>query len=104
MQPTLFDNPIAASADPRTSHHSAERVTRTGKRAAHAEHVLKLVRLHPDSTAVELFASQSAPALCDRHEVSRRLADLAHKGLIARGEPRRCSVNGTEMVTWRATS
>jgi hypothetical protein len=51
-----------------------------------------------------LFASQSAPALCDRHEVSRRLADLAHKGLIARGEPRRCSVNGTEMVTWRATS
>lgn len=91
--------PIAANADPATSHESAERATRSGARRRHAEIVLQLVRHWPGLTAVELHARQSQ---LERHEVSRRLADLERAGLVHKGPPRKCVIAGTSQSTWIA--
>ncbi|MDE2100900.1 MAG: winged helix-turn-helix domain-containing protein [Patescibacteria group bacterium] len=90
--------PIAANQDPETSHESARRVNASGSRKAHARMVLELVRLHPGSTSCELHAAQY---VLDRHEVSRRLSDLLHAGLVRQETARPCRIKGTRMVTWR---
>lgn len=97
---TLFDGlPLAANADPVTSHEAAERHTASGARGRHCRLVLTLVQENPGATAVELYAVQQE---LERHEVSRRLADLRNAGLVCQGEPRACTVRGTRMVTWYA--
>jgi len=101
-QPGLFDLPLAATADPASSHAAAAEATRSGRAQRHREVVLRLVKAHPDKTAVELFSLQTGPDTLGRHEISRRLADLKNLGLVEQGAPRKCSVNGTAMVTWRA--
>lgn len=46
--------PVAANADPVTSHQAAREVTRSGKRASQLFGVLELVKKHPLSTSLEL--------------------------------------------------
>jgi hypothetical protein len=96
-----LENPIARETDPASSIAAGERVTRSGQRHKNAAEVLDLVRRLPGSTSVELFASQAhADDRLDRHEVSRRLADLERSGHVRKGPQRRCRVNRTAMVTW----
>jgi hypothetical protein len=92
-------HPLAANADPTTSHDAADRHTASGRRGAHCDRVLALVRAHPGSTSVELYEAQEGEGL-DRHEVSRRLSDLMHAGKVRQGHKRPCRVKGVEMVTW----
>lgn len=102
---SLFDSlpdlpQAAANADPDTSHEAAERMTVSGRRQRHAALVLDLVRRFPGSTSVELHQAQSGESRLDRHEVSRRLADLKAMGLVRQGDKRTCRIRGTNMVTW----
>lgn len=90
---------LARPSDPKTSHCAAEAVTANGTRQRNLDAVLWLVRRFPEATAVELWSVQR---VLDRHEISRRLADLKNLGLVVQGTARRCEVKHTSMVTWRA--
>lgn len=101
-QLTLFDlGAQSRTTDPPSSHEAAERVTASGRRDANARAVLALVTTHPGQTSVELW--QLSAGRLERHEVSRRLADLERLGRVTRGPLRACRVRGTTMLTWHAT-
>lgn len=93
----ITESPAARSTDPETSHEAARRVTESGVRQGHAERVLAAVRAHPGMTSREL----AGPTGLERHEVARRLADLANAGLVEQQDARPCSVGRGRAVTWR---
>lgn len=106
-QRDLFDNlppplpPASSPADPDTSRQAEEEHTKAGTRRRNLDRVLALVRGRPGSTAVELWHGQKdEPGAVGRHEVSRRLADLAHAGLVRQGKARPCWIRERSMVTW----
>lgn len=95
--------PIAANADPLTSHEAGERHNESGKRDRHKKIAWVLVMAMPGKTAHELWAGASEreqDELGSYHELYRRLSDLRNEGAIKQTAPRRCSVKGTRMVTW----
>lgn len=91
--------PIARATDPETSHVAASEHTNNGRRAAHAERILAVVRAHPGWTYREI--ARLVPEL-EAVEVQRRLADLADLGRVVRGEARACKVSGRPAQTWGA--
>lgn len=91
---------MAAIADPATSHAAAERHERSGLAETNRKIVLALVRDYPGSTSVELHAAQGDRSHLDRHEVSRRLADLKNAGIVQQGDAKECSIKRTAMVSW----
>lgn len=86
--------PASRLSDPVTSY-LAEEGHNKGKRFTHQQTVYAFVKRAKGRTAAELgFLSGLG-----QHETSRRLADLT--GIYVRkGEIRKCTVNGTSMVTW----
>jgi hypothetical protein len=117
--PSLFGDPVeaagpyretvpdvratAALGDLDTSRQAAERMNASGATGRNAAVVLALVCRHPGSTSVELFEAQGFGSDLDRHEISRRLADLERAGRVHKGPVRDCRVKLTPMVTWHAT-
>lgn len=103
-QLSMFDGsdhlaePLARKTDPETSHEAAREHRKSGKLTQSMSDVLAAVRKYGGLTAVEL-ALQSC---LDRYEVSRRLADLRHAGLVRWGGSRVCEVNKRKMETWWA--
>jgi hypothetical protein len=88
----------AANADPITSFEAAERVERGGRAASHRAIVLAYVRANPGHTSAEIGAATGI----GRHEAARRLPELREGGLVQSGAPRRCAINATAAMTWRA--
>lgn len=88
--------PATRKYDPESSHLAEEEVTESGKREKQYRTVMSAISETPGYTAVELSRRHNL----DRYMVSRRTADLCHKGMITRGAPRRCTVNKRSMVTW----
>ena len=70
-----------------------------GGGARHADLVLASVRRTPGLTAGELGGLTELGHI----EAQRRLSDLKNAHLVRAGEPRRCGVKGSRMVTWFAT-
>lgn len=84
-------SPVAAHADPHTSHVAAREVTRSGERKRQADEVYRAVVRWPGRTSAELAELMGAP----RHLTARRLPDLADEkngALVRRGEAKVCSV------------
>jgi len=97
LQQALFaETPRARRTDPSTSHSAAERMRVSGALGKQAAAVLEAVKTWPGFTAVEI----SQRAQIDRHAVSRRLPDLVARGMVRRGPPIVCSVNGRPQSTW----
>ncbi len=95
--------PLASPADPVTSVDAGERHLKSGKLGANCKVALELVRLYPGKTAVELFNAQGDMGSMNRHEMSRRLADLKNAGLVKHGPARACEfAPHSTMVTWEA--
>lgn len=92
--------PLAAAADPVTAHEAGERHERSGRLKANLAIVFALVKREPGSTSVELHAAQGDRSDLDRHEVSRRLADLKNAGRVRQGPAKECSIKRTAMVSW----
>lgn len=90
-------SPIAANADPHTSHKAARELTDSGRRQSQTERVAALVRLTPGLTSAELAARHGL----DRHSVAKRLSDALHAGLVTRTTARKCSVTGKEAFVWQ---
>ena len=87
----------ARKSDPVTSHIAAETVQKTGKRSRNQGIALELVRRYPGRTACEL--SQLTDQM-ERHEMSRRLPEVAAQGLIHKGARRKSRATGNPAVTW----
>lgn len=90
--------PIAATADPATSHEAAAALTASGARDMQKRRVLAALRKFPFVTSAEL----AQMGHLDRYECARRLPDLERDGLAVRQEPRPCAVTGKRAQTWRA--
>ena len=91
--------PIAANADPFTSHLAGLEITTSGQRTSEKRRVLEALKLEP------LYITSAELAIrtgLDRHLVARRLPDLAEDGLVERCAARNCSVTGRKAITWRA--
>ena len=73
--------PLAAHADPMTSHRAASVLTRSGARDAQKREVLAALRRHPGVSSKQL----AALAKLDRHQCGRRLPDLERDGFVRRG-------------------
>jgi len=87
--------PASRSTDPETSRLAEEMINQAGTRFNHQQRVGRMVKLCPGKTAAELGALTAL----GQHESSRRLADIT--GItVEKGERRKCSVKGTQMVTW----
>lgn len=86
----------ARSSDPYTSHLAAGEHEATGKLATNLLTVARAVRRWPGRTSAELAE------LCEleRHEVARRTADAQKRGMIYKGDARRCRVSGRLGMTW----
>ena len=100
---TLFDfptyPPASRHSDPATSR-AAEQLMNLSGRASHCRIVLAAVQKYPHMTAVELLPFCGL----ERHEISRRLADLCSRGAVRVSGQRRCRVRNTLMQTWEATT
>lgn len=98
---TTFPNraPIAANADPQTSHEAAAALTASGARDMQRRRVLDALRRYPFVTSAELARFGKL----DRYECARRLPDLERDGVaVVRQLPRPCTVTGKRAQTWRA--
>ena len=71
--------------------------SKRGKRQGNCAKLEAFVLLHPGMTSLEIAHATGM----DRHEVSRRLADLKNDGRATQGVMRKCHVNGHAMLTWR---
>ena len=97
--------PIAAKADPPTSHEAGAKHAASGKLGDHARIALDLVRLHPGKTYKELFTLASdadQKELHDAVELMRRLSGLKAAGFVRHGPARACTIGTRSCVTWEA--
>ena len=90
-------SPRARNTDPVSSHEAANR-QRKGRAYTDGHVVFSIVKIWPGSTSAEL-ANLSGR---DRHMIARRLPDLEERGLVRRGEIRKCKAHGTNAVSWWA--
>ncbi len=77
---------------------------RFGKLYTNAAMVLRLVQLHPNCTANEIWSQCSDGVRVDLkepQEIRRRLNDLKRRRLVKRVNHRKCNVKGTLMGTWK---
>lgn len=96
-----LESPIAANADPDTSHEAARKITDSGKREGQLMGVLALVKRYPLCTSMELAIRSRT---YDRYILARRLPELASGGLVLRRTPRQCTVSGLRAITWEAAT
>ncbi len=106
IQPGLFDpiepfpnrEPIAANADPASSHIAAREITESGLRGRQKREVLEALR----ACGMQRTSAEVAyDSKLDRHMVARRLPDLREDGLVEQCEMHTCGVTGRKAVTWR---
>jgi hypothetical protein len=94
-------SPIAAQADPESSHLAAVEVTQNGQRDREASEALALVRLYPGHTSREL-ATLGGIGVDGRYMLARRLPELRdiQPPLVRNGTMRACSDSGKLAMTW----
>ena len=81
-------------SDPDTSREAAEQ--HATKAESHRQIIAAYVRTFSGHTSAEVAVATRL----ERHEVSRRLADLEKSGDVRKGPERPCETNGHKMVTW----
>ena len=82
--------------DPDTSRDAAESLVTSGRLNAQCERVLRLLKAHNGCTSAELAHQTDT----DRSMIARRLPDLEKRGLVYKGETRKCEINGTNAKPW----
>lgn len=94
--------PIAAHADPATSHQAARDLARSGQlgRSMRATLAALAVWQGAPPTSHELAGEDEGR----RHAIARRLPDLRERGLVENGPARPCAVTGKRAVTWVVTA
>ena len=88
--------PNYRKSDPLSSMLAGDEVTNNGVRQNQCDAVFEAVQKSPRRTARELAEEFGI----DRYAVSRRLADLAHQGLIRKSSSRTCEIGKRLSCTW----
>ena len=70
----------------------------SGRLSRYEAAAMDLVSRHPGKTGYELDQIDGN----DDRRISKRLGGLANRGLLVRGEKRRCEIKGSNCVTWTA--
>jgi len=83
LRQRLQAKPIAHRDGTQSERIAAVDVTESGTRESQVLIVAKYVSDHPGQTALGIAAKTKL----DRYQVSRRLADAEHLGLVHKGEP-----------------
>jgi len=90
-----IQTPASHKNDPDSSYEAEDRMNKSGKRKRQQQITLDAVKKHPGKTSAELALVSGL----DRAMLARRLPELnpqdAKKGILVK-----CSVNGTNAVTW----
>jgi hypothetical protein len=90
--------PLAAAANPISSHLAAAEVTSSGRRAGQKLAIMTWLRGQSRPfTSMEIARA----ADLDRYVVARRMPDLERDGLIERCAMRDCTVSNRLALTWR---
>jgi len=92
--------PMARASDPQTSHEAADRALASGAVYGQRAAVLGAVKRRPGATAGELARDLGHAT---NHVTCRRLPELRARGLVRRGDPRKCRVTGFRCATWEAS-
>jgi hypothetical protein len=91
--------PLAATADPESSHIAAPNLIASGKLDSQKGGLLAWLR----SPAEPLTSAEiSAASGLDRQLVARRLPDLAREEIVERRPMRACRATGSEAITRQA--
>ncbi|MCP3903131.1 MAG: winged helix-turn-helix domain-containing protein [Planctomycetes bacterium] len=100
MNRTLFDDAdprrIRRRTDPEPSHLAA--VDAAERLPEQQSRILGIVTRAPNCTATELAMKYG---LTDVRTVNRRTGELERRGLIERGDARKCRVTGRKAAVWR---
>ena len=84
----------ARKTDPTSSFIAAR--DNASRRQSQIHEVVSALIIFNGSTSAELAANSQI----ERYTVARRLPDAESKGLVKRGEPRKCAISGKCAVTW----
>lgn len=87
------ETPASHANDPDTSYQAEQRMNISGKRKAQQQIVSDLVKTNNGKTSAELAQLSGL----DRAMIARRLPELT---TVKKGIAVKCSVNGTQAVTW----
>lgn len=94
----ITDIPRSRSSDPETSHLAEKHMKESGAVNAQCRYALNTVRAMPGKTAREYGDTSYNEGI-----FHRRLVELERKGLVRRGEPRKCRISGRQAHTWYPT-
>jgi hypothetical protein len=89
----------ARSSDPDTSVEAAHELVSSGRLNSQCRAVLDALRRLDGSTSAELGQTIDLGEN-SRHVAGRRLPDLERRGLVRRGDPRKCRATGRRALTW----
>jgi DNA-binding Lrp family transcriptional regulator len=93
--------PLAARADPETSHAAARALVASGRLASSKASIVAFLKTQSRALTSREIAHFSG---LDRHDCARRLSGLVRQGLVIRCEARVCEIGKTLALTWRAAS
>jgi predicted HTH transcriptional regulator len=88
--------PAARRTDPDSSKDAAWEMDWSGARGKQMGQVYELLSRLPGRTSLELAQHSGL----DRYQIARRLADLEHAGLVAKGAKRQCAVGNRPAMEW----
>jgi len=88
--------PLSRTTDPIGSFEAADKHFRTGTQWQHFKIIYTALKDHPGSTSKELTRHCSL----DRHQIARRLPEMARMNLVEKGPSRICEMGGTRALTW----
>lgn len=91
--------PLAATADPESSHIAARKLIASGRHASQKAAILDWLRSQTEPLTSAEIAARSG---FGRYLVARRLPDLARDGQVERCPMRECSTTGSQAIIWRA--
>lgn len=87
--------PLSRAADPETSHEAADKIATDLPKLQNL--ALAKVWRWPGRTVSELAELADAR---DPRSIGRRLPELERKGLVRRGDARKCGVTRVNAATW----
>jgi predicted HTH transcriptional regulator len=90
----LWDIPHSRTSDPLSSYVAGDRHHLSGKAESHRQQILEFMRGKRPMTSKQIALEMGM----DRHEVARRLPEMARKGLVMRQDR-----NGGETLWYEKT-
>lgn len=89
----------AKTGDPVQSFEAGEDAVKTGLTAKHFRMIMEVINEQPDREFANMDIAYMASL--SQNQVTRRMSELERRGLIERGENRKCVYLGRNVGTWK---